>query len=765
MIVDIRADQNRLDAARAAPAIEPPREARPIMPDFDFGEGEAVAADVKRAGVRWVMPVLALLLCAGWIGGVGFLAWRFVPVIAPADAFAIAAAMLAGPTTIGIGWLLLLRTSRAEARRFGHAAEAMHAQAAALDRSVTAMTRAIDANRAELAAQLDQLIDLGDVAGERLATIGRGMGADVAEATAHAHQLGEAAAAAQASVGVLLASLPRTRGETEELTRALDASGEIALRGVEALGAKLVALAERGRDAEASAGAAAATLAMHVARIEGTSDSAALRLESAAGATAAAVDTLLGRTADTVDAARRGIESQGEAMIAMVAAHQTRLDAAARDSAAALAERLGEVEIVTERLAERLDRQRSKGDELIAGLDDGISHVAGRLEALHDQGVDRSQLLAASISALGGSADAMTEALRAGEAMATRTIGTTETLLIALDAAAREIDETLPEALARLDRRILQSKTVVVQAKPELLALVTAAESTHDAIEAIAGVIGDQRRTLDQLSSNLIETLTSGRAKADALGHMVDETITRSHRFAEEAAPRLVEALLRVRETAAAAADHARATLGGVIPEAADALRDAAGEAMRGAAADTVRRQIDAIAEATDHAVAAATRATERLAGQVREITEQTAIVESRIEDARGEREAADRDTLSRRVSLLIEALNSASIDIAKALAPEVSDSAWAAYLKGDRGVFTRRAVRILDATEARDIARLYDDEVPFREQVNRYIHDFESMLRAILAQRDGSPLGVTLLSSDMGKLYVALAQSIERLR
>ena len=30
---------------------------------------------------------------------------------------------------------------------------------------------------------------------------------------------------------------------------------------------------------------------------------------------------------------------------------------------------------------------------------------------------------------------------------------------------------------------------------------------------------------------------------------------------------------------------------------------------------------------------------------------------------------------------------------------------------------------------------------------------------------RDGSALGVTLLSSDMGKLYVALAQAIERLR
>ena len=73
--------------------------------------------------------------------------------------------------------------------------------------------------------------------------------------------------------------------------------------------------------------------------------------------------------------------------------------------------------------------------------------------------------------------------------------------------------------------------------------------------------------------------------------------------------------------------------------------------------------------------------------------------------------------------------------------------------------------MRILEPGDARDIARLYDDETAFRDSVNRYIHDFEGMLRAVLAQRDGSPLGVTLLSSDMGKLYVALAQAIERLR
>ena len=52
-----------------------------------------------------------------------------------------------------------------------------------------------------------------------------------------------------------------------------------------------------------------------------------------------------------------------------------------------------------------------------------------------------------------------------------------------------------------------------------------------------------------------------------------------------------------------------------------------------------------------------------------------------------------------------------------------------------------------------------------FREQVNRYIHDYEAMLRNVMATREGTPLSVALLSADTGKLYVALAQAIERLR
>ena len=124
-----------------------------------------------------------------------------------------------------------------------------------------------------------------------------------------------------------------------------------------------------------------------------------------------------------------------------------------------------------------------------------------------------------------------------------------------------------------------------------------------------------------------------------------------------------------------------------------------------------------------------------------------------------------DDADLARRVGALIDSLNSTGIDVAKILSTDVGDAAWAAYLKGDRGVFTRRAVRLLGRDQLREVARRYEDDGEVRDAINRYVHDFEAMLRRVLADRDGQPLAVALLGSDMGKLYVALAQAIERLR
>jgi hypothetical protein len=114
---------------------------------------------------------------------------------------------------------------------------------------------------------------------------------------------------------------------------------------------------------------------------------------------------------------------------------------------------------------------------------------------------------------------------------------------------------------------------------------------------------------------------------------------------------------------------------------------------------------------------------------------------------------------------VLIDSLHSASIDVGRILSDEVDDRAWAAYLKGDRGVFTRKAVRLLSAGDLRLVDQQFGSDPEFASSVTRYVQDFEAMLRRASAEQEGGMMAVTLLSSDMGRLYTALAQVLERRR
>ena len=126
---------------------------------------------------------------------------------------------------------------------------------------------------------------------------------------------------------------------------------------------------------------------------------------------------------------------------------------------------------------------------------------------------------------------------------------------------------------------------------------------------------------------------------------------------------------------------------------------------------------------------------------------------------------AADSEAFARRAAVLIDALHSSSIDVGRILSDEVDDRAWAAYLKGDRGVFTRRAVRLLTNADVRNLEAQFGADQEFAGSVTRYVQDFEAMLRRASAEREGGMMAVTLLSSDMGRLYAALAQVVERRR
>ena len=120
-------------------------------------------------------------------------------------------------------------------------------------------------------------------------------------------------------------------------------------------------------------------------------------------------------------------------------------------------------------------------------------------------------------------------------------------------------------------------------------------------------------------------------------------------------------------------------------------------------------------------------------------------------------------DNLAYRLVEITEKLNSQSIAIASSFSMEISEKSWASYQKNDEYIFNRRTLKLLGKRDLRKIAELYNNDDSFKELTSRYLNDFEGMLRKILSTSEGHSIGITLLSSDIGRLYVILDKAIRR--
>jgi hypothetical protein len=709
-------------------AVSQPAPTGPHIDPAPYFEGFDAEDDAPKR--NWRKP-LAILLCGGsalaWIATAGYSRYTSLSGRTPNldDLVGLIATCSAPLALIGVVWMLLLRSSKAEASRFSHTTRAFRTESERLETLLAFVTARIDASRRDLADQSDALLNLGEDAAQRINVVSDSVRKEVEAIAGQTQTLKGTAAAARGDLAILLSHLPKAQVQMRQIATSLIEAGNAAQDKTVLLTEQVIALATHSVSAQDLAQTSAIDLAAQMERMRETSDALSATL----------------------------IESQAK------------LNQAGTATTEQLASRISEIGSEVDRIATTFAAQDGVSRALLQRINDDVATAEERFTAFEAMGGAKSEQLSASLTSLHGHSETLSASLERGSANADTLQAKSEGLLNALNASVHEIENTLPSSYERLEAMANQAMQSVNQAIPAMAKVAEASQSTLDHLSGAEAIVERQRTNIAALESGSSAQLAACHEQADQLAGLIARVNQEAQAFADGSALQLIESLTRARTTAQQAADHARASFAEIVPAAAKALGEQSKAALAEALTSGVEAQMASIAETAERSVAAAQKVTDRLMRQLLTISETSAALEARIADAKEDAERSDQSNFARRVALLIESLNSSAIDVTKILSNDVTDTAWASYLRGDRGVFARRAVKLLDASDAKEVARHYNADSDFRDQVNRYIHDYEAMLRTVMSTRDGTPLSVALLSSDTGKLYVALAQAIERLR
>jgi hypothetical protein len=672
----------------------------------------------------WRSPVLLAILAVfglAWLGFVGALVMPELRTALPPASGAAALAVIALVPILFLAgiYMLFARGSRAEARRLRLMIRALRSEQANMQAAIDAATDRIMIQRSQIEEGGAALGATGERAANDLRAMSDSLRGDLDLLGRHANALKQATAVARADMALLLGDVPKAHIQTREMAAEIDLAARSALSHAEALTEQVGALATQSHDAKVLAKTSAAALSEGNARAAEQAHAARSAIAEATSALTEGVDAALDRAHVATEGVRQGLAAQSAALDALVTT-------AGQSIAHSGAQTISEVKATFASAEASIDQAFAKLSGDATSQVDELKEKIAALEALVASQSETTRNVVADLAGALSAVDGQLGAFGAHDAM----LGRTEARLRALDAGARDLGEALPMLLDGASQRLHAAGETASEITPQIRALAGDAER---AAGHLAG-LSDTRRSANELG----ETLAQALATAEALS--------------QQAGGQLVDALLRVREVAASSADKAREAITAAIPDAVGRLSDEASRALAETIAREVENSVGAVTAAIERAVAVSRSASEGINLQLSALDERVAIADAR------------RD-LASQVALLVESLNSTAIDVAKLLSTEIADTEWDAYLRGDRGVFTRRAVRLLSGGEARSIVSYYGEDPDFRDGVNRYVHDFEAMLRQVLSTREGHALGVTLLSSDMGKLYVALAQAIERLR
>lgn len=575
---------------------------------------------------------------------------------------------------------------------------------------------------------------------------------------------------ASEQVAGMPAILDPLAGRIDGLAEKLQNTGTTSHDLAESLSRAINQLVLRQRDLNASLGVTDKTAADILSRIEtvtaSLADQAATldersrtitdQLATSRDEIAASMNDLTSRMSSVYESTRTMAEQQADALEATLETLRARINSAANETMNELAHQTQHVSTSITTLLSQFATQRQAAAQEVAGLHETWQEIESLMSnglSSQEQGVSELQQ---RLRALGDEARVLPQALNDGMAA-------TDQMQNALVETQREAAR-LTQSLAATIEQALEARSTVAAAAEQSNSMAGGMQSVSDSAAQLSATLATASETLDRQREeldNLQQSMTQALAEITPALSAAREATQSS---AIQSSSQLVDALGRIRAMTAQASEALKTAADDIVQTAQATLRRMSVDSIRDELVQPLRETMTEVQAVSQRGVEATRAAVGHLHGEVSRLNELATTIERRVAETDAYLGQVAEQDLSRAAAQLIESLNSAAIDIAKMLGTDVSDNDWQAYLKGDRSIFVRRAVKLADRGERSQILRLFDSDNEFRDQVRRYVRDFERLIGRTMAERDGQTLSVTLLSSDLGKLYVMLAQSINRL-
>jgi hypothetical protein len=178
-------------------------------------------------------------------------------------------------------------------------------------------------------------------------------------------------------------------------------------------------------------------------------------------------------------------------------------------------------------------------------------------------------------------------------------------------------------------------------------------------------------------------------------------------------------------------------------------------------AEEGLARQSALLANASERSLTQARQVGEVFGRQVESLLAAASSARSGAEALAAQEMSTRRQAFLRASRLVIEGLNSLAIDLSRTLQHDLSERILREFVNGDRGVFVRRLLRSNLGESANAVRQKFRDDSDFRRYVLDYLSQFERLRADALAADPENILSATILTSDVGKLYIVLSEMV----